>query len=415
MGRRFFYGWILVAASAVGIGCSCSLLILTLTGIFAGPIGAEMGWSVQQLLLGSSLAGVSGILSAPFIGAISDRFGVRPTLAVSFIIEALILASFKFLDTEIAGYLARYLALALLCMGTTQVVFSRVVSAWFNRRLGLALGVSLAGVGLGGAFWSLTAQRLIDVYGWRDAYVAIGAIIAFIVLPLLLLLIRDTPTDMNLNVDGDHLVHSSNELAKKTHSGMTLREAAGTQQYWLMITVFFLIGLSLQSVQLHLVPLLISRGNSPQLASAVQASLWMMVVIGRISSGLFLDRVFAARVAQVYLLAPIIGISALTLGISGDWAFAAAICVGLAVGGESDVVAYLVRRYFGLKHYSRIYGTFFSVYGAASAFGPSLTAWGVEHVAGGYSSVFWVHVALLLVAVGLLFFYKPYSRDSYTS
>jgi hypothetical protein len=86
-------------------------------------------------------------------------------------------------------------------------------------------------------------------------------------------------------------------------------------------------------------------------------------------------------------------------------------CIGLAVGGESDVIAYLVRRYFGLKHYSRIYGTFFSFFGAGSAIGPSATAWAVAHASGGYGTVLWFHVGTLIITALLLFGFQDYARD----
>ncbi|MFT3907228.1 MAG: MFS transporter [Steroidobacteraceae bacterium] len=409
--QKLFYGWIIVATAILGIASSFSVLVLNMTGLFAAPLKAEFGWSTSQIFLGSGIAGIGGILSAPFIGAISDRFGVRRVLALSFAIEALILLSYKFMGSDPMGYYVRYGALAVLCMGTTQVVFSRIISAWFNRRLGLALGLALAGVGVGGAIWSLVIQKFIDLYGWRNAYAGMAALIACITLPLVVLLVRETPLAMGQNIDGDENSTARATTAAVEHSGLTLREAAGTGQYWLMIGVFLLMGCGLQSVQIHLVPLLVSRGNSAQLASQVQATLSVAVIFGRVFSGWLLDRLFAPRVAQLFLIAPIIGISALILGVTGAPAFAAAMCVGLAVGGESDVVAYLVRRYFGLRQYSRIYGTFFSAYGTASAIGPYATAWGLDHLQGGYSRLLWVHVALLVAAFVLLFGYRRYSVE----
>jgi MFS transporter, OFA family, oxalate/formate antiporter len=409
--HRWFYGWVIVVAAMIGIGCSFSVLIISITGIFAEPLRAAMGWSVEQIYLGSSVAGVCGVLTAPLIGALGDRLGVRRILALAFVLEALILASFNWLDTNISGYLLRYGALAVFCVGTTQVLFGRVISAWFNRRLGVALGIALAGVGVGGAFWSVVSQRLIDLYGWRHAYLGIAAIIAGVAFPLVLLLIRDSPDRLGQTVDGASPALAAAPAFFSVNTGMTLIEASRTTQYWLMIAVFSLVGIALQSIQFHLVPLLISRGSSAQLAAATQAALWSAVVIGRISSGWFLDRSFAPRVAQLYLIPPIVGISALTLGVSGGWALVAAMCIGLAVGGESDVVAYLVRRYFGLKHYSRIYGTFFSAYGIASAIGPSWTAWALKNLAGGYSAALWVHSCLLALAIVVLSWYQPYRTE----
>lgn len=407
---QFFYGWVIVALAALGVACSFSVLVISLTSIFGGPVGAELGWSNSQILYGSSVAAIGSPISAPFIGALTDRIGVRRMLVGSFLMEALIIASFKFMDGHIWGYVVRYLALVVFCMGTTQVVFSRLVSSWFNRRLGLALGITLAGVGIGGAFWSQVAQWLIEHFGWRNAYLCIGAFIAFVTVPLLALLIQESPAALGLAVDGDAGAGKLQAEAVAAHSGMKLWEVVCTARYWVLLIAFFLVGLSLQTIAFHLVPLLKSRGVPAHEAASVQSALWIAVVVGRISSGWFIDRAFAPRVAQTYLLAPILGIGALILGVSGFWVFIAVMFVGLAVGGESDVIAYLVRRYFGLRYYSRIYGTFFAAYGTAAAFGPQATAWSLEHLAIGYTLILKVLMALVFGAIALLFFLPRYER-----
>ncbi|HTP38699.1 MAG TPA: MFS transporter [Steroidobacteraceae bacterium] len=410
-GHKFFYGWVIVATAVLGIACSFSVLVLTMTSLYAAPLIKEFGWSSSQIFFGSFLAGIGGVLTAPFIGAISDRLGVRSVLFFSFLFEVLILFSYRFLSSDVTGYYIRYSLLAVLCMGTTQVVFNRIISAWFNKRLGLALGIAMAGVGVGGVFWSLVIPRLVEHEGWRNAYTGMALIIGCVTLPLVVLLTRANPLSKGQNVDGALTANAHEHTLEQEKQGMTLGEAASTGQYWLMIVVFMLVGTGLQSVQTQLVPLLLSRGSTALFAANVQASLAFAVICGRVLSGLLLDYFFAARVAQVFLIAPIVGTAALILGVSGAPAFVAAMGIGLAVGGESDVVAYLVRRYFGMKQYSRIYGSFFSAYGTASAVGPFLTAWGHERVAGGYGTVLWVHVGLLALAIALLFGYRRYSLD----
>jgi MFS family permease len=408
MARRLFYGWVITGAAALGIASSFSVLVVTITPIFSRPLAAEMGWSLSQIYLGPLVAGICGLLTAPFIGALADRAGARRIVLISFVMEVLLLASFRYLTPAIFGYWLRYALLAFLCMGTTQIVFGRIVSAWFSRRLGLALGIALAGVGVGGYIWSLLLQKLIDLYGWRDTYLALAMLIGAVTLPLLWLLLRDTPASVGMQVDGAGAPAAPSTTGE---SGTRLLEAVRSRQYQLMAVTYFLLGLSLQGAQLHVIPLLESHGMPAQLAAAAQGYMLATVIVGRVTSGLLLDHLFAPRVAQGFLLAPILGICALTLGASGGAAVLAAMGIGLAVGGESDVIAYLVRRYWGLREYGRIYGTFFSFFGAGSAIGPALTAWGVAHVHGGYSRVLWVHVGVLVLAVCLMFGFKTYRRE----
>jgi MFS family permease len=406
--RGLFYGWIIAATAALGIACSFSVLVTTITSLFAAPLSLEMGWTTPQIMLGPLVAGLCGLATAPLIGALCDRFGARRIVLLSFLIEVCIVASFHNLDSWLPGYWLRYGALALLCMGTTQVAFSRIISSWFNRRLGLALGIALAGVGVGGYGWSLLVQHLIDLYGWRNAYLGVAGIIACLTLPALFLLLRDTPASLGMGVDGQP---NATPLPGTAVMGMTLRQAIASPQYRLMALTFFLFGLSLQGAQLNLVPMLTSRGVSAQVAAHIQAIMLLTLIVGRVSSGFLLDRFFAPRVSQVFLLAPIAGIAALALGASGWLALVSAMAIGLAVGGESDVIAYLVRRYFGMREYGRIYGTFFSFFGAGASLGPFATSWGVAHSSGGYGTVLWYHVTVLIVTALLLSAFQPYRRD----
>jgi MFS transporter, OFA family, oxalate/formate antiporter len=144
-----------------------------------------------------------------------------------------------------------------------------------------------------------------------------------------------------------------------------------------------------------------ARGESPQTAAAVQASLWAVLVVGRVSTGWLMDRFFAPRVGFTFLLLPIVGVGMLASGASGVVALLSAMMVGLAAGAEVDVVAFLTSRYFGLKHYSLIYATYFSAYAFGSGVGPALTAWAVEK-AGGYEPVLWVISGVMAVAAALL-------------
>jgi len=183
--------------------------------------------------------------------------------------------------------------------------------------------------------------------------------------------------------------------------GMTLGEASRTRQYWLMIITFFLIGFVVQSIILHLVPLLTGRGVSPMRAALAQSVLFLALTTGRLITGWLMDRFFAPRVALAFLIAPIVGIVMLALGVNEWLAVVSALLVGLAVGAEVDVLAYLTGRYFGAKHFAAVYGSFYGIYSLSGGIGPFVTALAVERF-GGYTPVLLAHSAVLLVCCVLL-------------
>ncbi|MFT4046777.1 MAG: MFS transporter [Solimonas sp.] len=407
----FFYGWIVVAMCGFGIACGMSVFVSSTIGLLAGPLSADLGWEPGKIFLAPMVAVICTILVGPFMGAIVDRFGARRIIAFSFVTEALTIASFHYLSDSLFGFYARYASLAILSTGTTAIAFAAVISHWFDRRRGVALGVALAGYGIGGVIWSLNTQWLFDHVGWRNALPIEGAFIAFVALPLLLLTLRDRPQDLGLLPDG---AAAAGDAAGKVPAidGLTLREAARTGRYWLLISVAFLIGFAIQALMLHLVPILKESGQSAQVAAAAQASLWMALVVGRVSTGWLMDRFFAPRVAVAFLVFPLIAILLLGSAIgAGPLGFVAALLVGLAAGSEVDVIAYLVSRNFGLKHYGRIYATFFSAFSLGGGTGPALTA-NLHDAAGHYGSLLYLHAAILVVAAILLWCFPRFRYNA---
>lgn len=399
---HFFYGWIIAFASGLGIAFSVMAFIPTTIGVLAAPLSIEFGWSPAQIFLAPTFATVATVLIAPFLGAIVDRFGARRVITFSFIVEALLIASFRYIDSNIGLFYARYAALALLATGTTTVPFMKIISRWFDRHRGLAIGIALVCYGLGGMIWSLMSQFLFDLVGWRESFIYMGGLVLFIILPILLIFIRDTPESMGHHMDGVSDETAAAIAVKPDLTGMPLSQALREGQFWKIAFSFFFVAAVVQGIMVNLIPLLTSNGVSAQAAASIQASLWGAMVLGRISAGWMMDHMFAPRVALIFLIPAIIGVLTLGLGFLGVAAVLGAMLVGLANGSEGDIVPYITSRYYGLKHYTKIYGIFFSCFAMGSGFGYPMTAYLVEK-AGGYHIIIWTHIGALLVA-GLIFF-----------
>jgi MFS family permease len=399
--RKFFYGWVVAVACAIGVGSNFSLLVNATTGIFAGPLGAELGWSRDSIFAALWYASIPAIFSAPVVGALADRYGARPVLLFSYLAQVLILASFYFIQGNVYEFYARYTLVAFLAMGTTNISYVRLIALWFNKRRGLALGIVLAGVGIGGAIWSKLTQWLIELHGWRLAYVWMAGIIALVVLPLVMALTRDRPESMGATVDGLP-EEAAGVAAIRETTGYTLTETLRIPHYWVLVFSLLFIGTAVQAVQVSMVPLLQSHGIATQLATTVQASLWIAIVFGRVSTGWFMDRYFAPRVAMCYMIAPLIGLALFATQTGVAVSFVSAMCMGLAAGAEIDVIAYLVSRYFGLKQYSRVYGTFYATYGIAAAIGPYLASVISTGAGNNYTPALWLCFGLVIIGTALM-------------
>lgn len=401
-----FQGWRVLGAATVGLACGIATVVPASFGVFLGPLRAEFGWTQSETFTALLFITFTSALIAAPVGGLVDRYGARRVVLAGFCFQILLLASFAWLGPSLWAYYLRYFLLAVLAIGTTHVAFARVITLWFDRRRGLALGIALSGVGIGGFLWPLYAQAMIGQHGWRDAWLLLALAVAVLALPTIALLLRDSPASVGQTPDGDPLRTAADDTTPAEATGIPLAGVLRMPGYWLMVATFFLIGFAVQSVMLHLVPLLTARGLPPMLAALAQSLLFVAVTTGRLVTGWLMDRFFAPRVALAFMLAPIVGITLLALGAGGATALVAALLVGLAVGAEVDVLAYLTGRYFGARHFSAVYGTFYGVYTLSGGLGPLFTARLVD-TGEGYPVALAVHAALLAVAALLLLRFPP--------
>jgi len=398
--KKLFYGWYVALACGVGLACGLATVLTYTFGIFVLPLQEEFGWTQTEIFTALFLAVIAITFVAPVFGQLVDRLGARRVILVGLVLQAALIASFYYQDNNLLAFYARYIGLAILGVGTTHIAFTRIIALWFDRRRGLALGITLAGVGIGGFVWPILSQWAIENFGWRSAYLVIAATIVTVGCSVMLLIVRDSPQSVGLLPDGD-ATDGSDAASKGTAWGFTLREALITRHFWIMLVTFLLIGVAVTSIQVHLVPLLVARGVSAMQAANALSILAVALIFGRVGAGWLMDRFFAPRVAIAFLLGPIVAIFMLAAGASGFLAFVAGILTGLAAGAEVDVTAFLASRYFGLRYFSSIYAWYYSAYSLGAGLGPLLTANAVDRF-GGYTQILYLHAALLAIAALLL-------------
>jgi predicted MFS family arabinose efflux permease len=231
-----------------------------------------------------------------------DRFGVRRVLIPSVVLMGLAVASMSQLTGNIYHFYAMYLLIPLLGLGTLPASYSRTIIAWFFRRRGIALGVALAGFGVGAALVPPIGQMLISAYGWRVAYLVFAGLVFLVALPVSYFLIRETPEEMGLQIDGEKQAGNSDAMI-----GLSAVEASKTSSFWLILIAFLLVGTCVASVLAHLVPLLMDRGISPQMAANCQMTLGLGLIFGRMLSGYLMDHFFAPYVASAFTLLFVVG------------------------------------------------------------------------------------------------------------
>jgi MFS family permease len=258
-----------------------------------------------------------------------------------------------FLTASLLQFFVVYIYLGLVGGGSAAVPYSSVISHWFDRKRGLALGLAMVGVGLSTFIMPSLSHTLIGAFGWRSAYVLLGLAVMVVTIPVGFFL-KERPEMMGLSPDGGDV--AAKGMGNSSKEGMNGREALRDSTFWLLFGAVFLVAMSVIGCLIHLVPMLTDRGISAQSAAFATSLLGGAVIPGRVGSGYLLDRVHASYVAACFFSAAAVGILILLSGMSGFTVFVAAALVGLGMGAEGELIAYLVGRYFGLLSFSEVYG-----------------------------------------------------------
>lgn len=375
-------GWRILLACMVGVGFGATGLPFYTLGLFLKPLAAEFGWSAGAAA-GAALCLQAGLIAtAPFVGRLVDRFGARRVGLLSTVGLATGFAGLTLVGGPVVTLYGGWLALALLASGTTPVVWTRVVNAWFDRRRGLALGLTLAGTGLAASLGPVLIGQVIAAHGWRAGYWTLAAATLVGALPLLAVLLRDAPP-----------VGSAVAAVR----GEALAAALRSRRFWQSAAGFLLVGGGIAALIVHLVPVIIEQGAPPGRAASLAGLLGISIIVGRIAMGSLADRFHAPLVGFVFLLLPAVGVALLV----NQQPVLAILAIGLSAGAEVDLLAYLTARYFGLRAYGQIYGWQLSVFSLGAGLGPVLLGAARDHWAA-YPPGLWICAAVVVAGAMLI-------------
>jgi len=399
---EFRYGWPVVFSSALGIALGMSPLPFYTIGVFAAPLMQEFGWSIAQVMFALAVFTMGALLAAPMIGYITDRVGVRKVVLSSIVLFSLTMMSFSLNNGSIPLYLTIWVVLAFAGAGTLPITFTRAISRWFNQKRGLALGIALIGTGIAGALAKVYAGFLIQEFGWRWAYIGVGALPLVIAFPAAFFFFRDVD-DPKAGPRAEQMIQHHSDSGGATVYGMSPSQAFRDWRFWLMAITFVPLSFAIGGPIPNLETLLQSKGFGIGDAIFLASLIGYSVLVGRLVGGFLLDHFWAPAVACVLLMLPAISMYLLQSGdLSYQMTAFSIVLLGFAAGLEYDLLAYLVSRYFGIRYYAVIYGTLYAFFAAGAGFGPAVYG-RVFQATGSYDAILnWSMWSFIFCSLALL-------------
>ncbi|HKY91153.1 MAG TPA: MFS transporter, partial [Nevskiaceae bacterium] len=340
------YGFLPFVAA---LGYATSVLQVYSLGPFIAPLQADFGWSRAQVSFGLTVMSiVNAVLCIP-VGLLVDRVGPRRVGLFGVLLMAVVVASLGTATGSMLNWALLWSGVALGSACVQATVWTSAINTRFEKSRGLALALTLSGASFAAAVFPLAAAWLIGAHGWRGGYGWMAGLWAACVFPILFLGFRGAR-------DGGRAAKAEAEAAPRVLAGVGIAEGLRSPTLYKMVLAAGLFAFTLLGIVVHFVPILTDAGATRLQAAGTTSLIGIFSIIGRLGTGVLLDRFPAHLVGAGAFLLPIAGVTLLLAdGANPASQAIAAATFGLTLGSEVDVFAYLMARHFGLKHFGALY------------------------------------------------------------
>jgi MFS family permease len=364
---RIFYGWWIVAAAFLNLFFAVGIVFYGFPRFYPSLIGS-LHLSRQQAMSGffygfAVVAPVFGLLA----GALIDRLGAKLAilLGIGFMGPSLFLMGsvtslrqyYVLCFTEVVGYV-------LAGPIPNQVL----IANWFRKLRGRGMGYAYLGLGAGGAVSPILINRLIVTLGWRRTLEVIGAVIMLVLLPIGVWVTRSTPRDVGLGPDGESLGSAGTPGADA--NSLSLRQACGTRDFWLLLAGSTLVIGAIGTVIFHFVLFLTDQGYSSAWASRALSVLLFSSLGGRVVVGYFADRFTRKNVMALFYLTLSLAIPLLFMHQHARAVLGFAVLFGFAMGADYMLIPLVAADCFGLASLGKILALVIMADSLGQTFGP---------------------------------------------
>ncbi len=367
-------------ALSVSLGAFSSV-----ASLFVIPLQQAFGWSRGQIAM-ANYASLASAACAPFLGRVVDRIGPRKIMLWGMAAVALVYAGMAAMSGSLGLYYLLFLLIQVIGLSFTGLTCSRVVSEVFVVSRGFSLAAGRSGMALATALLPAMLYPIIANFGWRAGYATLGLIIMILAWPAVYLWVGRSASR-----------HASSRPSPNQKGPARWSELLRYRKVW-----FVCLGAALgyapsSSLMTQLHPLILGKGIEAATAAQLVGLAGAASFVGAIITGALVDRLWAPAVAFVFACGSAAGclLLATSASLSGEMASVAICLIGLGLGAEIDIAAFVVARYFGVRNFSSVYGMVAFSLSVSGAIGSALIGASYDNY-GSYDA------ALIIIAVAVV-------------
>jgi sugar phosphate permease len=398
-----FYGWRVAAACFTNLFVIVGIVYYSFP-VFYAPLIEEFGWTRVQVTAGFFLSIlIVGPIFGLSAGFLIDRYGPKRILLVGLLFAGAAPLGFAFMHS-LPVYYFFYFMQSIGYVSAGPIPNQVLISHWFSRMRGRAMGLAYVGIGVGGTLAPVLAQFLIRESGWRQAMLAIGVIILLVLIPATLILVKNRPAEMNLQPDGDAARDTRPVETSLPTASLSLAPAIKTRSFWLILAGSMMsigaVGGVIQHLQLHLR----GQGFTAEHAARLASLLLIASILGRIVMGYLADRFAKKYVMLAACLMIACAIPLLYMVERPGAVYVFAIVFGFGMGADYMLIPLLTAECFGVALLGRLMGIILTTDAIAQALAPVVVGrvYDVEGTYGWGFAMLSVMAAAAALAIALI-------------
>jgi len=405
-----YYGWFVVSGALLSqvaivgfFSYVFSLLVL--------PLQTSFDASRTEVMYSMSFTAMLGLFLAPAIGVMADKYPIRWLMALGAAIFGGGLFALSLTQTLLQFTLLFGLVMGLSNQLLGPLCGSAIISRWFTDSRGKALGLAATGSSLGGILLpALFVYWLEDDGDWRSALQNLSYGVLFILLPYLIIVMRDFSQEQQVNQTNQNI--EDNPLKQNSeHNEYTLKQIIKDSNYWIVGISMALLFSTYSALLANLTPYLLGQGLDKAIAAQAIMVIAISGLVGKISFGYAADKVSLRLALSVTQLAVIGGLLLLAAGPS-YWVITLALAIlGLSTGGMLPVWGALLAAIFGTVSYGRVMGLMMPLIVLIVIPGYSLAGY-LSDQSGSYGLCFVIFSAVIAISMPLALMLKLPSNKS---